>query len=60
MRSEIKRHRDPYVERIQYSLKVAERGEKKREERLEAVRAAREKLRKLKGTIEKYHDVLGG
>lgn len=59
-RSKIKRHRDLYVERMQHSLKVAERGEKKREERLEAVRTAREKFRKLKGTIEKYHDVLGG
>lgn len=44
---------------MQHSLKVAELGEKKREERLEAVRTAHEKLRKLKGMIEKCHDVGG-
>lgn len=41
--SKIKRRHDLYVERMQHSLKVAERGGEKREERPETVRTARDR-----------------
>lgn len=57
-RKEIRHYGDLYVQTMRRSLKKAERVEERREARLEEVKAADEKLLKLKHEIEKCHEFL--